>query len=96
MSQTHSLESAEVQQRQKDAEVIAGFEIQAAAFQKKQEEFSDYMDRLKGNIDEKATQFGYIPYYEATLRDTEPRDFAKSGDVLDLLLQIGYTIPKTL
>jgi hypothetical protein len=82
MNKTHSLENAEVQQQQKDAEVIAGFEVQAAAFQQKQEEFSDYMDRLKENIDEKAAQFGYIPYYEATLRDTEPRDFAKSTEGL--------------
>jgi hypothetical protein len=85
MSKTRSLESAEVQQQQKDAEVIAGFEIQAAAFQQKQEEFSDYMDRLKENIDEKAAQFGYIPYYEATLRDTEPRDFAKATEALQEL-----------
>jgi hypothetical protein len=85
MNKTHSLESAEVQQQQKDAEVIAGFEVQAAAFQQKQEEFSDYMDRLKENIDEKAAQFGYIPYYEATLRDTEPRDFAKSTEGLQEL-----------
>jgi hypothetical protein len=85
MNKTHSLESAEVQQQQKDAEVIAGFEVQAAAFQQKQEEFSDYMDRLKENIDEKAAQFGYIPYYEASLRDTEPRDFAKSTEGLQEL-----------
>jgi hypothetical protein len=82
MNKTRSLESAEVQQQQKDAEVIAGFEVQAAAFHQKQEEFNDYMERLKENIDEKAAQFGYIPYYEATLRDTEPRDFAKSTEGL--------------
>jgi hypothetical protein len=82
MNKTRSLESAEVHQQQKDAEVIAGFEVQAAVFHQKQEEFNDYMERLKENIDEKAAQFGYIPYYEATLRDTEPRDFAKSTEGL--------------
>lgn len=85
MNETQSLENAEVQQQQKDAEVIAGFEVQATVFQKKQEEFSDYMDRLKENIDEKAALFGYIPYYEATLRDTEPRDFAKAAEGLQEL-----------
>jgi hypothetical protein len=79
MKKTRSLDDAEVQEQNKDAEIIAGFETQAAVFSKKQEEFSQYMDRLKENIDEKAAQFNYIPYYEATLRDSEPREFAKSA-----------------
>jgi hypothetical protein len=85
MSKTRSLADTEVQQQNKDAEVIAGFETQAAGFNQKQVEFSDYMDRLKENIDEKAAQFGFIPYYEATLRDNEPRDFAKSTEGLQEL-----------
>jgi hypothetical protein len=85
MSKTRSLDSAEVQQQHKDAEIIAGFELQAQQFNQKQEEFSDFMDRLKENIDEKAAQFGYIPYYEATLRDKEYRDIAQSTDRLQEL-----------
>jgi hypothetical protein len=69
-----------VQKQDKDAEVIAGFETQAAILNQKKVDFSDYMDRLKENIDEKAAQFGYIPYYEATLRDNEYRDIARSTD----------------
>jgi uncharacterized coiled-coil protein SlyX len=79
MSQTRSLDAAEVQQQNKDAEIIAGFELQARQFQQKQEEFANFMERLKDNIDEKAAQFGYIPYYEATLRDKEYRDMAQSA-----------------
>jgi hypothetical protein len=82
MAASHSLESAEVHQTDKDAEVIAGFEMQAQQFRAKQDEFSDYMDRLKDNIDEKASQFGYIPYYEATLRDKEYKDIALSTEGL--------------
>jgi len=82
MLKTRSLDSAEVQQQNKDAEVIAGFELQANQFRQKQEEFSEFVDRLKDNIDEKAAQFGYIPYYEATLRDREYRDMAQSADQL--------------
>ena len=82
MLKTRSLDSAEVQQQNKDAEIIAGFEMQARLFQQKQEEFSEFIDRLKDNIDEKAAQFGYIPYYEATLRDREYRDMAQSTDQL--------------
>ena len=85
MSQTRSLESAEVKPENKDAQIIAGFEMQAQIFNQKQEEFSEFMDRLKDNIDEKAAQFGYIPYYEATLRDKEFRDIAQSADNLQEL-----------
>ncbi|MDR2793998.1 MAG: hypothetical protein LBB61_10125 [Treponema sp.] len=85
MARTHSLDSAEVKQESKDAEIIAGFELQAQQFNQKQEEFSEFMDRLKENIDERAAQFGYIPYYEATLRDKEYRDIAQSTDRLQEL-----------
>ncbi|MDR2798122.1 MAG: DUF4013 domain-containing protein [Treponema sp.] len=78
MNKTHSLDSAEVHEQHKNAEVIAGFEVQAAQFNQKQMEFSDYMDRLKEDIDRKAAEFGYIPYYEAALRDQEYRDMARS------------------
>ncbi|MDR2783297.1 MAG: hypothetical protein LBB48_05585 [Treponema sp.] len=85
MNKTHSLDSAEVLQQNKDVEIIAGFELQAQQFNQKQEEFSEFMIRLKDNIDEKAAQFGYIPYYEATLRDKEYRDIAQSTDHLQEL-----------
>jgi hypothetical protein len=85
MQSSRSLEDAEVQQQNKDAEIIAGFEMQAQQFQQKQEEFSEFMDRLKDNIDDKAAQFGFIPYYEATLRDKEYRDMAQSTDQLQEL-----------
>ena len=85
MQKTRSLDSAEVQEQNKDAEIIAGFELQANQFRQKQEEFSEFMDRLKDNIDEKAAQFGYIPYYEATLRDKEYRDIAQSTDQIQEL-----------
>jgi hypothetical protein len=82
MTETRSLDVAEVQEQNKSAEIIAGFEVQASQFSQKQEEFSDYIDRLKEDIDQKAAQFGYIPYYEASLRDGESRDFAKSTESL--------------
>jgi hypothetical protein len=85
MHKTRSLDSAEVQEQNKDAELIAGFELQAQQFRQKQEGFSDFMSRLQENINEKAEQFGYIPYYEATLRDKEYRDMARSIDGLQNL-----------
>jgi len=85
MRSSRSLDSAEVQEQNKDAEIIAGFEMQAQQFRNKQEEFSEFMDRLKDNIEEKAAQFGYIPYYEATLRDKEYREMAQSIEQLQEL-----------
>jgi hypothetical protein len=82
MMKTRSLDAAEVQQQNKEAEIILGFETQAQQFHQKQEDFTNFMDRLKDNIDEKAAQFGYIPYYEATLRDKEPREIAQSSEQL--------------
>ena len=80
MQKNRSLDAAEVQAQSKEAEMILGFEAQALQFHKKQEEFAEFMDRLKDNIDEKAAKFSYIPYYEATLRDNEYRDIAQAAD----------------
>jgi len=85
MHKTRSLEDTEVHEQDNDTEIIADFEEQARQFQQKQEEFSDFMDKLKESIDEKAAEFGYIPYYEATLRDKEYRDIAQSVDKLQEL-----------
>ncbi|MDR2870602.1 MAG: hypothetical protein LBV04_09145 [Deferribacteraceae bacterium] len=85
LKKTQSLDDAEVQQQTQAAEVIAGFELQAQQFRQKQEDFAAFMDRLKESIDEKAAQFGYIPYYEATLRDNEYRDMARSTQDLQAL-----------
>jgi hypothetical protein len=82
MQKSRSLDNAEVHEQNKDAEIIAGFEMQAQIFNQKQEDFSAFMDRIKENIDERAAEFGYIPYYEATLRDKECRDIAQSAESL--------------
>jgi len=79
MLKSRSLDDAKVEQQGGEAEIIAAFEMQAGQFRQKQEEFTDYMDRLKENIDEKAKQFAHIPYYEATLRDKEYQDMALSA-----------------
>ena len=85
MKSTRSLDASEVKEQNNDAEVVATFEVQRMQFQQKQDEFTDFMDRLKDNIDEKAAQFGYIPYYEATLRDKEYKDMAQSPEALQVL-----------
>lgn len=51
------------------ADSIAAFEIQSQDFQKCQNEFEEYIERLKEDIELKAAKFGHVEYYDAKLRD---------------------------
>ena len=51
------------------ADSLAAFELQSQEFQKCQNEFEDYIDRLKDDIELKAERFGHVEYYDAKLRD---------------------------
>lgn len=50
-------------------ETLAAFELQSQEFQKTQNNFEEYIERLKEDIDLKAERFGHIEYYDAKLRD---------------------------
>ena len=50
-------------------ETMVAFELQSQEFQRIQNEFEEYMERLKDDIDEKAEKFGHVEYYDARLRD---------------------------
>jgi len=78
MLETGSLDGARVEQQNNSAEILANFEVQTSQFRQKEEAFDEFTERLKEEIDGKAKQFGYIPFYEATLRDEEYRDMAES------------------
>jgi uncharacterized OB-fold protein len=74
-------------------------EIQAAKCRQQQDEFTEYMDRVKDDIDAKSERFKYVEYYEATLRDAEAKEIAVSTDNIqdledrrkDLLAINAYT-----
>lgn len=51
------------------ADTIAAFEIQSQEFQRCQNEFEEYIERLKEDIELKAEKFGHVEYYDAKLRD---------------------------
>ena len=51
------------------ADSLAAFELQSKEFQKCQNEFEEYIERLKEDIELKAAKFGYVEYYDAKLRD---------------------------
>ena len=68
-----------------DENNLAAFEMQSQQFRKAQEDFDDYMDRLKDDIDERARNFEYIEYYDASLRDRLAKDLVSAGDNQDQL-----------
>ena len=68
-----------------DENNLAAFEVQSQQFRKAQEDFDEYMDRLKDDIDERARNFEYIEYYDASLRDRLAKDLVSAGDNQDQL-----------
>lgn len=76
MEQNDSLESGVVKNESKGAEVLIAFNAKSQEFQKIQNDFSDYMDRLKEDIDLKAEKFEHIEYYDASLRDRNFKNYA--------------------
>lgn len=80
-----TLESAVTHTTDNFAEVLAGYQAQADQVAKTQAEFSDYMNRLHEDIDRRAEQFGYIEYYDASLRDKKAHETAVAADNVNLL-----------
>ena len=68
-----------------EAEVFAAFEAKSKDFKGIQEDFMEYMYRLKEDIDKRAEKFEYIEYYDASLRDSNFKEYAvASGRVNEL------------
>lgn len=85
MKAGQTLESAVTEAQDNSAEVLAGYQAQAQQVTQTQQEFSDYMDRLHEDIDARAEKFGYVEYYDASLRDKKARDTAIAADNVNLL-----------
>lgn len=64
-----NLDSTVVNATDNSADSLAAFELQSQEFQKCQNEFEEYIERLKEDIDLKAERFGHVEYYDAKLRD---------------------------
>jgi hypothetical protein len=71
-----SLDATVVKVEDNAAELIAAFSEQSTQFQAVQADFEGFMERLKDDIDIKAGKFEHIDYYDALLRDENPRDTA--------------------
>jgi len=80
-----SIDAAFVKTADNEAEVFEAFEAKSRDFKAIQENFQEYMDRLKEDIDRRAEKFQHIEYYDASLRDSAFKDYAiASGRVNQL------------
>jgi transketolase len=71
-----TIDASIVEITENEAEVFAAFEAKSKDFKHVQEDFMQYMDRLKQDIDRRAEKFEYIEYYDASLRDTTFKNYA--------------------
>ena len=85
MASSDSLDSTVVNVVENNAETALAFEMQSREFQKVQNDFEEYMERLKEDIDFRAEKFGHVEYYDAKLRDGYSNEVAvAAGEVRDL------------
>jgi hypothetical protein len=75
-----SLDATVVAAKNNSEEVFAAFELQSKEFQNVQLDFENYMELLKEDIDYKASEFEHIDYYDALLRDGNPKEIAVASD----------------
>jgi len=80
MSGSGSLEDAVIESSSDASEVAVSYDVKSREFQAAQDEFAEYMERLKEDIDRRATKFGFIEYYDASLRDSGAKSFAEAAD----------------
>jgi hypothetical protein len=80
MKANGSMESTIVSVEDNSEASVVAYEIQSQEFQRVQSEFEDYMERLKEDIDMKATKFGHVEYYDAKLRDGYSNEVAVAAD----------------
>lgn len=85
MSRAQSLEAAVTEAVDNSAEVLAGYQAQSQQVMQTQKEFSEYMDRLHEDIDARAEKFGYVEYFDASLRDKTSRDVAVAASNVNAL-----------
>ncbi|GHU54922.1 hypothetical protein FACS189411_02430 [Bacteroidia bacterium] len=76
MNSGGSLDSTIVAAVEDSAEILAAFEAQSKEFRQVQNDFENYMARLKDDIELKAADFEHIDFYDAMLRDETYKEIA--------------------
>lgn len=76
MNDSQNLEAGVVAVDDNTTESLLAFETQAKQFEQVQNDFEEYMDRLKEDIDTRAEEFGHVEYYDARLQDGHSNELA--------------------
>lgn len=77
--------TAEVSADGIDAASLVAYRAKMESFTRQQAEFNEFAERLKEEITERAREFGFIEYYDASLRDGPARRFAEAMHAVDAL-----------
>ena len=85
ISSNNALDTTVVNNVDNSAEALAAFEFQSNEFRRIQDEFEQYMERLKEDIDLKAERFGHVEYYDAKLRDGHSNEVAVAANEIHKL-----------
>ena len=85
MSKSGSLKDAVTTENTDLTETAVSFAAESRLFQDVQTEFVEYMERLKEDIDRRASKFSYIEYYDASLRDSAAKMFAEAATAVGSL-----------
>lgn len=85
LEKSSSIDASLVKSEDNEAEVFAAFDLKSKEFRSIQDDFMQYMDRLKEDIERRAEKFEHIEYYDASLRDSTFKDYAvANGRIHDL------------
>ena len=74
-----SLSDTAVKSIDTGVEDVSAYELQRRQYQAVQEDFADYVDRLKEDIDRRAEKFRFIENYDASLRDADARSMSSAA-----------------
>jgi hypothetical protein len=74
-----NLSDTAVQSVDTGVEDVSAYELQRRQYQAVQEDFADYVDRLKEDIDRRAEKFRFIKNYDASLRDEDAQSMSSAG-----------------
>lgn len=79
MARSGSLGDTKVKAVEDAPSLVAMYESKRKDYQAIQDDFHEYMERLKEDIDRRAERFGFIEYYDASIRDGEARCMSRAG-----------------
>lgn len=80
MAQSGSLSDANVTPVDDGASLVLAYGTKQKEYQAVQDDFHAYMERLKEDIDRRAEKFGFIEYFDASMRDGSARNMSQAGN----------------